>query len=138
RSCSRLASLLGEAVSLTATLDAVALAAAEAFGGDRAAVLSSGRDGYGLAGGHALPHRLVDLFAEGLPAGAEVLEHASREGRTIASSQLAADERFGDAFRAAAEASSLLAIPIAVPRTDRHALALVLFLEPRVFAAGDP
>src|SRR5581483_3774954 len=74
---------------------------------------------------------------EGLPAGAEVLGHAAQEGRTIASSSLAADERFEQSFCDAAEAASLLAIPIAPPRTDRSAVALVLFREPRSFTDED-
>jgi two-component system phosphate regulon sensor histidine kinase PhoR len=134
---SRIASLLGEPVSLTATLDAVAQAAAEAFGGDLAVVLTPNLDGYRLAGAHGLTEPLRAAFADGLPKGAEVLEHAAREGRTIASSQLAGDERFGDAFRAAAEVSSLLAIPVVAPRSDRGALALVLFREPRSFSDDD-
>jgi PAS domain S-box-containing protein len=137
RSFSRIASVLGEPVSLTATLDAVAQAAAEAFSGDRAAVLSSGAEGYRLAGGHGLPERLREVLTRELSSGAEVLEHASREGKTVASSLLAEDERFGDAFRVAASASSLLAIPVAAPRTDRHALCLVFFEEPRTFTEDD-
>ncbi len=137
RSFSRIVSLLGEPVSLTATLDTVAQAAAEAFGGDRAAVFSSAAEGYRLAGGHALPEHLRELFAKGLPPGAEVLEHAAREGRTIAASALVEDERFGDDFAARAEAASLLAVPILAPRSDRHTLAVVLFLEPRVFTEDD-
>ena len=66
-----------------------------------------------------------------------MLEHASREDKTLASSLLDDDERFGEEFRTAAGASSLLAIPIAAPRTDRHALCVVLFNEPRVFAEDD-
>src|SRR5207247_6350768 len=102
----RIASLLGEPVSLTATLDVVAQAAAEAFGGDAAAVLSAASDGYRLGGGHMLPDRFRKAFANGLPPGAEVLEHAARENKTLASSTLADDERFGDGFSAAAEAAS--------------------------------
>jgi two-component system phosphate regulon sensor histidine kinase PhoR len=137
RGFSRIASVLGEPVSLTATLDAVAQAAAEAFGGDRAAVVSSGAAGYRLAGGHALPESLRALFASGLPRGADVLEHASRAGKTITSSFLGEDERFGGEFRVAAEAASLLAIPVAAPRTDRHALCIVLFREQRAFTDDD-
>jgi two-component system, OmpR family, phosphate regulon sensor histidine kinase PhoR len=134
---SRIASLLGEPVSVTATLDAVAQAASEALGGDLAAVITAEPEGYRLGGAHALPPRLRKALAQGLPSGAEVLDHAAREGRTIASSALAGDDRFGDAFRAAVEAASLLAIPIVAPRSDRHALALVLFREPRTFTDDD-
>jgi PAS domain S-box-containing protein len=134
---SRIASLLGEPVSVTAMLDAVAQAAAEAFGGDLAAVLTSGADGYKLAGAHAIPDGLRAAFADGLPEGAEVLDIAAQEARTITSATLDADERFGDSFRAAAEAASLLAIPILAPRSDRYAVALVLFRAPHVFSEDD-
>jgi PAS domain S-box-containing protein len=134
---SRMTSLLAEPVSVAATLDAVAHAAAEAFGGDLAAVLTSGVEGYRLAGEHEVPEILRAAFADGLPAGAEVLDHVASDGKTIASSALDADDRFGDSFRAAAEASSLLAIPIFAPRSDQHALALVLFRERRTFTDDD-
>jgi two-component system, OmpR family, phosphate regulon sensor histidine kinase PhoR len=134
---SRIASLLAEPVSMPATLDAVAQAAAEAFGGDHAAVLVSGAGGYRLAGAHDLPERLRGAFETGLPKGADVLAHAAEERRTIASAALEGDERFGDAFREVAEAVSLLAIPVALPRGDRSALALVLFRQARAFTDDD-
>jgi PAS domain S-box-containing protein len=134
---SRIASLLGEPVSLAATLDAVAQAAAEAFGGDLAAVLTSGAEGYRLAGVYEVPDDLRAVFAEGLPEGAEVLDRAAQDGRTIASATLDVDDRFGDDFREVAQASSLLAIPILAPRSDRHGLALVLFRKPRAFTDDD-
>jgi PAS domain S-box-containing protein len=134
---SRIASLLGEPVSLTATFDAVAQAAADAFGGDHAAVLAADVEGYRLVGGHAVPGGLRDALAQELPAGAEALEQAARDGRTIASSDFATDERFGDDFRTTADAASLLAVPIAAQRADRTALALVLFGRRRVFTDDD-
>ena len=78
---SRIASLLGEPVSLSATLEAVALAATEAFAADVAAVLMPAPEGYRLAGAHDLPETLRAAFADGLPAGAEVLEHAAPRAR---------------------------------------------------------
>jgi two-component system phosphate regulon sensor histidine kinase PhoR len=134
---SRIASLLAEPVSMTATLDAVAQAAAEAFGGDHAAVLMPGAEGYRLAGAHDLPERLRGAFESGLPKGAGVLAHAAEERRTIASAALEDDERFEDAFREVAEAVSLLAIPLALPRGGRSALALVLFRQPHAFTDDD-
>lgn len=62
---SRMTSLLAEPVSVAATLDAVAHAAAEAFGGDLAAVLTAGVEGYRLAGEHEVPEVLRAAFAEG-------------------------------------------------------------------------
>ena len=85
---SRIASLLGEPVSLSATLEAVALAATEAFGGDVGRRADAGAEGYRLAGAHDLPETLRAAFADGLPAGAEVLERAARAGETIASTAL--------------------------------------------------
>jgi two-component system, OmpR family, phosphate regulon sensor histidine kinase PhoR len=134
---SQIASLLAEPVSMTATLDAVAQAAAEAFAGDHAAVLMPGAEGFRLAGAHDLPERLRGAFETGLAKGADVLAHAAEERRTIASAALQGDERFGESFREVAEAASLLAIPVALPRGDRCALALVLFKEPHAFADED-
>jgi two-component system, OmpR family, phosphate regulon sensor histidine kinase PhoR len=134
---SQIASLLAEPVSMTATLDAVAQAAAEAFAGDHAAVLMPGAEGFRLAGAHYLPERLRGAFETGLAKGADVLAHAAEERRTIASAALQGDERFGESFREVAEAASLLAIPVALPRGDRCALALVLFKEPHAFADED-
>ena len=96
-----------------------------------------GPEGFRLAGAHDLPERLRGAFEHGLPDGAEVLAHVAQERRTIASATLGADERFEDSFRAVAEAASLLAIPIALPRGDRSALALVLFREPHDFTDDD-
>jgi two-component system phosphate regulon sensor histidine kinase PhoR len=134
---SRIVSLLGEPVSVTATLDTIARAAAEAFGGDLAAVVAAGPEGYALGGVHDVTGHLREAFAGGLPAGAEVLDHAARTGRTIASSALRRDDRFGRSFREATGAASLLAIPIAAPRSDRRAVALVLFREQRTFTDDD-
>ena len=125
------------ALTRAGDVDAIAHAAAEAFAGDLAAVLMPSAEGYRLAGGHAVPDALHATLADGLPSGVEVLEHAGRNGRTIASSELAADQRFGDELRAAAGAASLLAIPFAAPREELAALVLVLFREPRSFTDGD-
>ncbi len=134
---SRIASLLGEPVALGETLDAIALASTEALGADVAAVVMPSEDGFRLAGGHALPEALRAAFADGLPAGAEVLESAASGRETIASSSLQGDERFGDTFRAATGAASLLAVPLVVPRGDRPALAILLFHEQHVFSDDD-
>src|SRR5581483_5780383 len=64
RGFSRIASLLSEPVSLTATLDTVAHAAADALGADVAAVLTPGPEGYRLAGSHNLPETLRAAFAD--------------------------------------------------------------------------
>ncbi|HKP19440.1 MAG TPA: GAF domain-containing protein [Gaiellaceae bacterium] len=136
-SFSRIASLLGEPVSLAETLDAVAQAAADAFGGDAAVVLMPGPAGFWLGGEHAASESLRRAFAEGLPAGAQVLDRAAREQKTIVSSALAADDRFGAEFQQATEAASLVAIPIKAPRSERAALALVFFRAQRTFVDDD-
>ncbi len=61
----RIASVLSEPLSAEATLDAVAQAAAEALGGESAAVLRSSGDDLELAGAHSLDRGLADLSAGG-------------------------------------------------------------------------
>ncbi len=134
---SRIASLLGEPVSLSATFGAVAQIAAEAFAADGAAVLAPDVDGYRLDGAHGLSEGLRAALAGGLPAGATVLERAAAEGQTVASTALAADDRFGEAFRSAAGVASLLSVPIVSSRGDRPVVALVLFEEQRTFTDDD-
>src|SRR4029077_16834384 len=62
----RIASVLGQSLSRAATLDAVAQAAAEALGGDFAAVVRPGGASLALAGPSELPEPLSQLFDEGL------------------------------------------------------------------------
>ena len=74
RGFSRIATVLGESLSLTATLDAAAQAAGEALGGDFTAVLMPRRSGeLELAGGFELPAALAAGLGDGLPPSAEVL-----------------------------------------------------------------
>ena len=84
RSFYRIASLLGEPLSLEETYDAAAQAAAEALGGDSAAVLVPvGRQGLAVAGGHGLADTLRNL--EFPPA----LEEAAAGGQILAAPDLA-------------------------------------------------
>ena len=117
----RIASLLGEPVSLAETYDAAAQAAAEALGGDYAAVLVDQR----VAGGHELPD-----VVRALETPSVVLETA---GAVLAAADLASDERFPEAWRGA-PCSSLLAIRVG---SDPDAVVIVLFAEPRSFAHDD-
>src|SRR5213075_813977 len=72
----RIASILGQSLSRTATLDAVAQAAAEALGGDIAAVLMPQRGRLAMAGAHKVPSSFPDsLAADG------TLARAASEGR---------------------------------------------------------
>ena len=78
----RIASVLSEPLSAEATLDAVALAAAEALGGDCAAVLRSDGDDLELAGAHGLASGLADLPARRRPRR-WTASVASREGARL-------------------------------------------------------
>ena len=123
----RIASLLGEPLSLAETYDAAAQAAAEALGGDFAAVLVRTPAGLGLVGGHALPDAVRELE---LP---RALDAAAHEGHLLAASRIADDERF-DAHWRAAPFAALLAIPVA---GETAGVVLVFFAEERDFARDD-
>ena len=136
----RIAEVLGQPLSLAQTVEATAQAAAQALGGDHAAVLMPGPVGLELAGLHELPEPLVRAFAEGLPGYAQALAAAAEERRVLASSRIEDDDRFDPELQELAEASgcrSLLAIPIEAPREAAAALALVLFRDEHVFADDD-
>ena len=124
---SRIASLLGEPLSLDETCDAAAQAAAEALGGDSAAVVAPRNGGLEVVGGHHLPDAV-----RALPVSRAFAE-ASSSGQVIAAPELADDERFEDAWRRAPY-SSLLAIP--VPGPD-GVLVVVLFDKARMFVRDD-
>ena len=123
----RIATLLGEPVSLAETYDAAALAAAEALGGDFAAVLVRSPAGLELVGGHALPDEVRALE---LP---RALDAAALEGHMLAASQISGDERFDGQWRDAPFAA-LLAIPVA---GETAGLVLVFFEDERDFAGDD-
>ena len=124
----RMAELLGEPLSLSETLDAAAQAAVEALGGDFGAVVTHGRGGgMTIAGEYELP---PEGRALELP---QALADAAADGRILASTRVAADDRLGADWRGGPFAS-LLAIPI---EGDLPGLVLVLFAEERVFVDDD-
>jgi two-component system phosphate regulon sensor histidine kinase PhoR len=129
----RIASVLVEPLSLSATLDAVAQAACEAFGAAFAGVVMPNGGALRLAGGHDLPAPLVAALEGGL--GDEPgFRHASEERRILASPQLATDDRFADGWRTLAEECafrSLLLIPLEVAGEDAVGLVLVFFADER-------
>ena len=129
----RIASVLSEPLSAEATLDAVAQAAAESLGGDFAAALRSTGGELSLAGSHGLPEDLAAF----LGSGAEhELAEVGLAGKVLASRVLRDDTRFGAGLLAAAEEAgsrSLLAIPLAQPRSESGGLVLVFFIEERAF-----
>jgi PAS domain S-box-containing protein len=131
----RVASVLGEPLSLTATLDAVSQAAAEALGGSFAAVLMPRGRVLELAGSQGLPDELAEAFAA-TPAPLEAaLAAAIADDRLLASADVTVDDRFGEEWRALAGRAGyrgLLAVPVISPREDAGpGLALVFFAQRR-------
>ncbi|MGZ4317909.1 MAG: GAF domain-containing protein [Gaiellaceae bacterium] len=138
----RIASALGQPISLEETLDALAQAAAEALGGASAAVLMPVDGDLRLAGLHALPAPLVRFLEDGLSGPGDPLRSSARRRRVLVSSGLAEDDRFGAEWQRVAEEAgyrSLLAAPVETPREDDTAAALVLvfFPEEHRFADDD-
>jgi PAS domain S-box-containing protein len=123
----RIAALLGEPLSLDRTYDAAARAAAEALGGDFAAVLAHGPSGLAVVGGHALPDRVREL------ASPAVLLETGAEGQVLAAVDVSSDDRFDAEWRKAPFAS-LLAIPVP---GDVPGLVLVFFEQERTFSQDD-
>ena len=126
----RIAAMLGQPLSLSATLDALAQAASDAFGGEAAAVLMPRGPELELAASVGLPEQLAPLIADGVPA----------EGRTLASPKLAGDDRFDARWRTnvyEAGLRALLAVPVASPRAGRNGLALVFFSDERTLTDED-
>ncbi|NUR77429.1 MAG: GAF domain-containing protein, partial [Thermoleophilia bacterium] len=122
----RIASLLGEPLSLAETHDAAAQAAAEALGGDFAAVLVQSPGGLVVAGSHALPD---DVRALELP---RALVETASDGHLLAASRIADDDRF-DARWQQAPFASVLAIPV----PGDGGLVLVFFERERTFSRDD-
>ena len=127
RGFSRIASLLGESLSLAESYDAAAHAAADALGADFAAVLAPTAAGLAVAGEYRLP---AEVRALEVPAA---LDEARAAAQILAASQVAGDERFGTAWQASPVAS-LLAIPVS---EGAGGVVLVCFREPRAFTADD-
>ena len=136
----RIASALGQPISLEETFDALAQAAAEALGGASAAVLMPVDGDLRLAGLHALPAPLVRFLEDGLSDPGDPLRSSARRRRVLVSSGLAEDDRFGAGWQRVAEEAgyrSLLAAPVETPREDDAALVLVFFPEEHHFADDD-
>lgn len=136
----RIASLLGQSLSLRATLDALAQAANEALGGSFAAALMPRGTTLELAGQAELPPSLADVLREGLPDSARVLQRAAADGRMLASTDVREDDRFEQGWLdVSAEVGSraLLAVPVASPRDEANGLVLVCFESPHTFADED-
>jgi PAS domain S-box-containing protein len=136
----RIAELLGQSLSLSATVEALAQAANEALGGAFTAVLLPRGASVELAATAGLPVALVEAFAEGVPKSAECLLTAAGERRLLASPDVTRDDRFEDAWRKVANAAgfrALLAVPVSTPRADGPGLVVVFFVDQRVFVDED-
>jgi signal transduction histidine kinase len=138
RALFRLASSLGETVSLQATLDALARAAAEVHGAASAAVLVPQGEELTLAASHELPATVADALTSDLAAD-EVLRLASNERRVLASPAISTDARFSPGWRELAGSSfrSLLVIPVESPRAEAATLVIVLFPDERAIVDDD-
>jgi PAS domain S-box-containing protein len=122
----RIAAVLSEPLSAEATHDAVAQAAAEALGGDSAAVLRTLGDELELAGSY----ELADVLVAHLRESAAALTTFARSGKLLASRRLLDDGRFGEELGRAAEAAgrrSLLAVPLPEPSGRGAGLVLVFY-----------
>jgi two-component system phosphate regulon sensor histidine kinase PhoR len=132
----RIADMLGQSLSLSATLDALAQVASDAFAGDSAAVLMPRRGELELAASVRLPDKLTDALAAGLPDAAAALTAAAAARRPLVSSRVADDDRFESRWRTLMQdvgCRSLLAVPLASPRAERCGLALIFFTAERAF-----
>ncbi|MDX6562320.1 MAG: hypothetical protein QOD65_2134, partial [Gaiellales bacterium] len=136
----RIASVLGQSLSRSATLEAVAQAAAEALGATSAAVLMLHGGRLSLAGNYELPKGFIAVLEDGIDEGDGPLARAAVQGRAIAAPALAQDERLPQGWREAAAADgyrALLAVPVETPREEAGGLVVVLFEEERVFSEDD-
>jgi PAS domain S-box-containing protein len=127
----RIARVLSEPLSAEATLDAVAQAAAEALGGDSAAVLRAAGE-LELAGAYELGEDIASY----LRTDAAELSACARAGKVLASRRLDDDSRFGPGLARAAAAAgrqSLLAVPLSEPGGQEPGLVLVFFEQEEVF-----
>jgi PAS domain S-box-containing protein len=128
----RIAAVLSEPLSAGATHDAVAQAAAEALGGDSAAVLRAAGDELELAGSHELAEPLESY----LQTDATALTACARGGKLLASRRLLDDGRFGEGLASAAASAdrrSLLAVPLPEPSGRGAGLVLVFYAGEETF-----
>ena len=134
----RIAEVLGSSLSLAETRDALANAAADALGAEAAAVLELRGESLVCAGSFRLPPALAQALGSGVPVDASPLAAAAVEGRTVASQDLAGDERFDDEVKrllGVPDHAALLAAPVV--RDGENQVVVVLFRERRSFSEED-
>jgi PAS domain S-box-containing protein len=140
RSRFRVAGHLSESLSLSDTLEALAQAATEAFGGAFSAVLMPRGGTLELTAATGLPPVLAAALEDRLPDSAACLRAAAHEGRPLASPDITRDDRFEQPWRDQAKAAgyrALLAVPAASPRAEDAGLVVVFFAEEREFTDDD-
>jgi PAS domain S-box-containing protein len=123
----KVASLLGEPVSLEESYAAATAAAADVLGADSAAMLAPSGAGLSVVGSHRLPEALRALTVP------RVVVETSCASHVLAAPKLADDDRFEEDWRHA-KVGSLLAIPVP---GDAGIVLLALFEGPRLFAKDD-
>jgi PAS domain S-box-containing protein len=136
----RIAAMLGQSLSLSATLDALAQAASDAFAGDSTVVLMPRGAALEPAASVRLPQTLSQALADGLPEAAECLAAAAADGRILAAPQVAADDRFEPPWQELMRAAgyrALLAVPVGSPRAERSGTVIVFFSLDRLFTDED-
>ena len=136
----RIAAVLGQSLSRSATLEAVAQAASEALGGAAAALLIPHASHLTLAGANALPAKLAGVIAQGIAEGDGPLARAAAQSRVLAAPRLADDERLPEEWRRAAQRAgfrALLAVPVQTPREESGGLVTVFFNDERTFSDDD-
>jgi PAS domain S-box-containing protein len=135
----RIAAVLGESLSRTATLDAIAQAASEALGGAAAAALMPvGGGGLELTGSHELPEELARVLEQTGAIG--TLARSAANGRVVASPNLADDHRIAADWREAAGHAgfgALLSVPVVSPRDGSGGLVAVFFDQMHAFSEDD-
>jgi signal transduction histidine kinase len=132
----RIAAILGESLSRSETLDAVAQAAAEALGGAASAALLPTGGKLTVAGSYELPEELTRLLADGLDPRDDAIGRAAAQARVIAAPELAGDERLPERWREAAGRAgfrALLCVPVESPRQGSGGLVAVFFSEAHTF-----
>ena len=135
----RIAEALGLPLSLAQTLDALGRAAAEALGGETAAVLSGRGGRLRLDGSYRLPPRLAERLRDGLPGSSTPLAAAAGDGKIVTSGVLRDDDRFDtEARRLLAEHGygALLAAPVQ-RASGENVVVVVLFGAERTFTDDD-
>ena len=136
----RIAAVLGQSLSLNATLEALGQAAKDALGGDFAAVFMPRGSRLELATSVGVPARLSRALANGLPESADCLRTAAEEGRLLAAPNVGGDDRFDAPWQrlgAAAGFRALLSMPVASPRAEHPGLVVVFFAPERLFTDED-